>query len=39
MELLSFEVRSALDAIDALLGKTSPDKILNNIFDKMCVGK
>ena len=39
VELLSFEVRSALDAIDALLGKTSPDKILNNIFDKMCVGK
>ena len=39
VELLSFEVRSALDAIDALLGKTSPDKILNKIFDEMCVGK
>ena len=39
VELLSFEIRTALDAIDALLGKTSPDKILNNIFDKMCVGK
>jgi tRNA modification GTPase len=39
VELLSFEIRTALDAIDALLGKTSPDKILNNIFNKMCVGK
>ena len=38
-ELFSFEIRSSLDAIDAILGKTSPDDILNHIFATMCVGK
>ena len=38
-ELFSFEIRSSLDAIDAILGKTSPDDILNHVFATMCVGK
>ncbi|MBC8344811.1 MAG: tRNA uridine-5-carboxymethylaminomethyl(34) synthesis GTPase MnmE [Candidatus Marinimicrobia bacterium] len=39
VELLSFEIRASLDAIDTLLGKTSPDDILNRVFATMCVGK
>jgi tRNA U34 5-carboxymethylaminomethyl modifying GTPase MnmE/TrmE len=39
VELFSFEIRSSLDAIDAILGKTSPDDILNHVFATMCVGK
>jgi len=39
VELFSFEIRSSLDAIDAVLGKTSPGDILNHVFATMCVGK
>jgi len=39
MELVAFELRDSITAIDSLLGKTSPDDILNNIFDTLCVGK
>ena len=39
MELVAFELRAALDALDTLMGKTSPDDILNNIFNNLCVGK
>ena len=38
-ELVSIELREALDAIDTILGKTTPDDILNNIFKHFCVGK
>ena len=38
-ELISIELREALDAIGAILGKTTPDDILNNIFNQFCVGK
>lgn len=38
-ELLSIEIREALDAVDSLLGKTTPDDILNNVFNHFCVGK
>lgn len=38
-ELVSIELREALDAIDTILGKTTPDDILNNIFNQFCVGK
>ena len=38
-ELVSIELRDALDAIGAILGKTTPDDILNNIFNQFCVGK
>jgi len=39
LELLAFELRAGLDALDSLLGKTTPDEILNNIFGSLCVGK
>jgi tRNA modification GTPase len=38
-ELISIELREALDAIGTILGKTTPDDILNNIFYQFCVGK
>ncbi len=38
-ELLSFELREALSCVDVLLGKTTPDDILNSIFSSFCVGK
>ena len=39
IEILSLELREALDNIDLILGKTTPDDIINNIFSHMCVGK
>ena len=39
LELLAFELRAGLDALDSLLGKTTADDILNNIFGSLCVGK
>lgn len=38
-ELVSVELREAIDAIDRLLGKTTADDIINNIFSNFCVGK
>ena len=38
-ELISIEVREALENIGEILGKTTPDDILNNIFGQFCVGK
>jgi len=38
-ELIAIELRDALDAIGVILGKTTPDDILNNIFNQFCVGK
>ena len=39
LELLSLELRGAIEALDALLGKTTPEDIINNIFKTLCVGK
>ena len=39
LELLSFELRAALDSIDSILGKTSSEDILNHVFGTLCVGK
>jgi len=38
-ELIAVDLREALEAIDRLLGKTTADDILNNIFKHFCVGK
>lgn len=38
-ELISIELREALNAVGVILGKTTPDDILNNIFNQFCVGK
>lgn len=39
LELLSFELRDAINSIDVLLGKTTVDDILNKVFSGFCVGK
>ena len=39
LEIVAFETREAIEAIDRLMGKTSPDDILNNVFETLCVGK
>ena len=36
---LSYETRDALTSIDQLLGKTTADEILNEVFSSFCVGK
>ncbi len=38
-EFLSLELRESLDAIGEILGITTPDDILNHIFDNFCIGK
>jgi tRNA modification GTPase len=38
-ELISFEIRSAMAAIEEIIGRTSNVDILNNIFAKFCIGK
>ena len=38
-ELVSIELREALDSIGIILGNTTPDDILKNIFNQFCVGK
>ncbi len=38
-ELLSVEIRDSLDSIDRILGKTTSEEILNNVFSHFCVGK
>ena len=39
IEIVAFELREALNAVDSLLGKTSPDDILDHVFSSFCVGK
>ncbi len=38
-EFLSVELREAIDAIGEILGITTPEDILNNIFSNFCIGK
>jgi tRNA U34 5-carboxymethylaminomethyl modifying GTPase MnmE/TrmE len=33
------ELRGGIEALDVLLGKTTPEDIINNIFKSLCVGK
>ena len=39
LEIVAFELRESIDHIDALLGKTTVDDILNKVFSSFCVGK
>lgn len=39
LELIAFEIRSALDALGELVGETTAEDVLNQIFDQFCVGK
>lgn len=38
-ELLAMDIRDALDALGAIVGKVTTDDILNRIFSDFCVGK
>ncbi len=38
-ELISFEIRAAMESLAEIIGKTSNVDILNNIFAKFCIGK
>lgn len=38
-ELLAVELRDALDYIGQITGETTPDEVLDHIFDKFCIGK
>lgn len=38
-ELISFEIRAAMDSISEIIGKTANVDILNNIFTRFCIGK
>jgi len=39
LELVAHDIRESISAIDVLLGKTTADDILNNMFSGFCVGK
>ena len=39
LELVSFEIREAINNLDVLMGKTAVDEILNMVFSGFCVGK
>lgn len=38
-EILAMDIRDALDALGAIVGRVSTDDILNRIFSEFCVGK
>ena len=38
-DIVSVDIKSAVASLDILLGKTTADDILNNIFKNFCVGK
>ena len=38
-EVYAIDLRESLDHIDTILGKTTNDDILNNIFSNFCIGK
>jgi tRNA modification GTPase len=39
LELVAFEIRSALDAIGEVVGETATEDVLSRIFDQFCIGK
>ena len=39
LEIVAFELRESINHIDALMGKTTVDDILNRVFSGFCVGK
>ncbi len=38
-DLISIDIRSALNALGIITGEVSSDDVLNHIFDKFCIGK
>jgi len=39
LEFIAFEMRSALEAFGEMVGETTPEEILNRIFEQFCIGK
>jgi len=38
-EFLAFDLRKALEALELIIGRTTPDEILDRIFSRFCIGK
>ena len=38
-EFVTLDLRSALNALGEIIGETTADDILNNIFSEFCIGK
>ena len=38
-EFIAFELRSALDSLGEIIGQTTPEEVLNLIFEQFCIGK
>jgi tRNA modification GTPase len=39
LEFIAFEMRSALEALGEMVGETTPEEVLNCIFEQFCIGK
>lgn len=39
LEIFALEIKTAINSFDWLLGKTTPDDVLNEVFSSFCVGK
>lgn len=39
LELIAFEIRLALEALSEMVGETTPEEVLNRIFEQFCIGK
>jgi tRNA modification GTPase len=39
LELIAFEIRSALDGMREMVGETTTEEIINRIFEQFCIGK
>jgi tRNA modification GTPase len=38
-EFIAIDIRDSLDALGEIMGKTTPEDVLNYIFDHFCIGK
>jgi tRNA modification GTPase len=38
-EFIAFELRSALDTLGEIAGQTTPEEVLNLVFEQFCIGK
>ncbi len=38
-EFLAFDLKNATSALEEIIGKTTPEDILNKIFSQFCIGK
>jgi tRNA modification GTPase len=39
VEIVAYELKTAIGSLDSFLGKTTTDDILNKVFSSFCVGK